>query len=583
MAILSKPSIRGTSVRPEDSIKDPSKKLRRNPNPPAKSTTRRKSSPDLLETAIDSDSDKSRQIGFFPSNSPIPPNSSIRRPPPASSPGTPRHRILEPNYETPSASAALSAQGDRDSPDPLDTITPVTSLRPRDSEPVSKSSPVSRTTSLPPAAVDIHTETPAGLQQASRKRRKSSSQPAPAAIDNAPVIGRRSLRSQDVDSRAKCELSSYFGNYEELLSLEPPKPGEWDPLTGILPVILIITIITEFLAGDTTVNIIDDLSEPITLPPNPTTATPFGNPLEKLHNCEVIELPVPETCSDSEDPLNEEVYFRPHRRVERQEKQLRNIERERSQHEKQQVDRLLLELKGHDWVRVMGLSHLSDAEKKLYEPKRSFFIKELSLLIEKFNIWRDEEKRRKFGKEKPFIRANTSPPIAAKAHEAGSKRRTSAKNKRTHDEMTAAESNTNGASPSDALSSNELPDANDVDALAARQLHQEARTASGKRPKSPSAETGRKSKSRRISDLPPPPPVIDENRPFTSFYSDSATRATALSPSKDRKPGTKSYAFGMVIPPMEEREFALPPDFLTEEAIQASRRKLRRLRRERRE
>lgn len=238
MAILSKPSLRRPSVQ-QDS-KDPSKTLRRNHNPPATTATatRRKSSPDLLETAIDSDSDKSRQVGLFPSNSPIPPNPSFRRPPPASSPGTPRHRILEPNYETPSASAALSAQGDRDSPDPLDTITPVTTAKSRDLDPVSKSSPVSRcTTSLPPAAVDLPIETPAGSQKTSRKRRKSSSQPAPAATDPPPVIGRRSLRSQDVDSRAKCELSNYFLNYEELLSLAPPKPGEyarWQILLVIL-------------------------------------------------------------------------------------------------------------------------------------------------------------------------------------------------------------------------------------------------------------------------------------------------------------------------------------------------------------
>lgn len=337
---------------------------------------------------------------------------------------------------------------------------------------------------------------------------------------------------------------------------------------------------TEFLAGDTAVNIIDDLSEPLTLPSNPTSTSPFGNPLEKLHNCEAVELPEPEPCSDS-DPLNDEVYFRPHRRVERQEKQLRNIERERSQHEKQQVDRLLLELKGHDWIRVMGLTNLSDAEKKLYEPKRSFFIKELSLLIEKFNIWRDEEKRRKFGKEKTFIRANTSPPTAAKVHETGSKRRSSAKHKRTHDDMTS-EAYLNGTSP-DAPTSNEPPDINDVDAWAARQLHQEARSASGKRLK-PSTEPRRPKSNRTQTELDLPPPLlVDENKPFTSFYPDPAIRATALSPSKDRKPGTKSYAFGQVIPPMKEREFGLPPDILTEDAIQASRRRLRRLRRERRE
>lgn len=207
------------------------------------SVTRRKSSPDLLDTTItvESDSDRARQVGRTPnSNSPIPPPaSSIRRPAPASTPATPRHRILEPNYETPSASAALYLQGDRESPDPLDTITPVTAIK-RDLEPVSNPSPsVTRSTrpsparpSAAPAATAVDNRdvaNPAGPEKPRRITRKSSSQPAPAATDTPPAVGRRSLRSQDVGSRAKCELANYFHNYDELLSLAPVKPGECDP------------------------------------------------------------------------------------------------------------------------------------------------------------------------------------------------------------------------------------------------------------------------------------------------------------------------------------------------------------------
>lgn len=324
--------------------------------------------------------------------------------------------------------------------------------------------------------------------------------------------------------------------------------------------------------------LIDDLTGPLPLPSNPSSSykSPFGNPIEKLHGCEVIELPKPEEpCDVTEDPLNEGTYFRAHRRIERQEKQLRNIERERAQHEKLQVDRLLEELKGHDWVRVLGLTHISDAEKKLYEPKREFFIKELSLLIEKFNIWRDEEKRRKFGKDKPFVRAGTTPPGAAKATSTGSKQR--AKRKRSHSDVTSDDRQVNGASLSDF---GDPPDINDVDAWAARQLHQEAKSASSGKHLKPPSETTRKptkaSHTEALPSAPPAPPLPD--KPITSFYPDTSVRSKVLSGQSE-----KPMAFGQLIPDMKERDFDLAPDILTEEAIQASRRKLRRLRRERRD
>ena len=38
---------------------------------------------------------------------------------------------------------------------------------------------------------------------------------------------RRKLRSKDGGSRSKSELAMFFTNYEQMLSLEPPKPGEF--------------------------------------------------------------------------------------------------------------------------------------------------------------------------------------------------------------------------------------------------------------------------------------------------------------------------------------------------------------------
>lgn len=334
--------------------------------------------------------------------------------------------------------------------------------------------------------------------------------------------------------------------------------------------------IVEFLTGDTAIQLIDDLTKPPStyLPPDPEL--PFGNPLLKFHSCKVVQLPEPKEDHDAgeEDPLNEGAYFRAHRRVERQEKQLRNIERERAQHEKLQVDRLLEELRGHDWLRVMGITATDN--KKVYEPKRDFFVKELSALIEKFRIWKEEEKRRKLAKDKP-----SSPDVPPE-------------NDTIRDSI-------------DVQSNGEPADPNDVDVQAARQLHREARTAtSGKKPKpSASSEKRRKSKTApstadqdssepQPSQQPPQssPPLAPEllppveNKPFTSFYSDPQVRTISLgkgtSPTNRRtnRLQHQTLAFGHPIPEMGEQEFELPPEILTEDAILASQRKQRRMRRD---
>jgi hypothetical protein len=103
--------------------------------------------------------------------------------------------------------------------------------------------------------------------------------------------------------------------------------------------------------------------------------------------------------SSPTDPLTDAFFLNAHKRPERQEKQLRNIERERAQHEKVQLDRLLEGLKGHDWLKVMGISGITESERKTYEGKRAWFIREVTALIDKFKAWKEEERRRKMEKE----------------------------------------------------------------------------------------------------------------------------------------------------------------------------------------
>lgn len=108
-------------------------------------------------------------------------------------------------------------------------------------------------------------------------------------------------------------------------------------------------------------------------------------------------------------------------------------------HEKVQLERLLDGLLGHDWLRVMGVTGVTDGERKDWEPKRAYFIDEVRALVDKFRQWKEEEKRVRM--EKDRAREETE------------------------------DRGTEGAEE-DAASNG--PPSSDVDAWAARQLHQEA-------------------------------------------------------------------------------------------------------------
>lgn len=266
------------------------------------------------------------------------------------------------------------------------------------------------------------------------------------------------------------------------------------------------------------------------------------NIFDKLNNAQRIDFSSIEKNGrhSDQDPLSDDVFYKAHRRAERQEKQLRNIEKERAQHEKVQLERLLDGLKGHDWLRVMGITGITDTEKKSYEPKRDYFIQEVASLIEKFKMWKEEEKRRKLERDQALSAEDILDGSVA--------------------DRTASVAG---------LSDGDPPDLNDVDAWAARQLHQEAVSATGRRRKrGPQRDQG---PSANIEPLPP------EQKPFLSFYSKAYLREAAIG--KHRR-GRSRTAFGCLIPEIPEKAFQLPPDFLTEEALAASARSRRRVRRE---
>ncbi|KXG52231.1 uncharacterized protein PGRI_085150 [Penicillium griseofulvum] len=488
-----------------------------------------------------------------------------------------------------------------ESPDPLDTISPAPSVAKQrivtpangDSN-LRPGSPVTRTTRRNDSrslADDNATKVEGAVGGATAPRDiKNEAPEQPTSVDTRS--GRRSLRSTDTGSRCKSELAQYFHNYEQIISLEDPEP--------------------EFLAAKTTITLIDDLSQPpLSSKPDPT---PFGNPLLKLYDCEKITLPKPTSNAPAIDPLGEETYFRAHRKFERQEKQLRNIERNRAQHEQQVLERLLDELRGHDWLRVMGLTGVHESDKKLYEPKRDILIQELVTLVNKFQAWKDEERRRKLEKEKAQTAGEAS--HAPRQH--------TRKRSRPIEEVDSSPAPIDLQSTLDDAD----PDPSDIDALAARQLHQEARsavavksrkTAPRKSISKPNNTTNttdndpepkQTPKRKKLNQTPtkpqsqPPPPApasaptkptrplqqaslthfwnpAPRDGPFTSFFRQRHVRQAAIAATKGiRRGGSRStLAFGYPVPEQSEQEFELPPDILNEESIMQSQRKRRRLKR----
>ena len=273
-------------------------------------------------------------------------------------------------------------------------------------------------------------------------------------------------------------------------------------------------------------------------PPPPRT-DPFGVN-KALHNVEIIQLSQRGVSTDAtaEDPLNEDVYLKIHAKAERHEKQIKNGDRERAQHEKYQLEKLLDDLRGPDWLKTLGISGITETEKKRYEPKRLLFIRETQALIDKFKRWKEEEKRRKLEREQALLEEALEEAQSMEA---------------------ASSEEDEGSIASDA--STQAVNSSEIDALASQQLIDETKNAS---------------KRRKAMPLPLPLPEPPPPKPFVSFFDKRHLRDAAVS---GRQRGRNILAFGHAVPEFEEKEFQLPNDVLTEEAIKASQRSRRRVRR----
>lgn len=213
----------------------------------------------------------------------------------------------------------------------------------------------------------------------------------------------------------------------------------------------------------------------------------------------------------AQDPLPDSRYETAHRRAERLEKSIRNSEKARAQHEKDQILRLLDGLRGHDWLRVMGVSGVTETKKKEYEPARDYFIKGCETITDKFKHWNKEEKRRKLEKDRAAL-------IAAEK------------------EQDRIESD---ADP---------PDYSDFDASAARQLHEEA------------IARCTTATSARVAEKTLKMELVEKE--FVSFYAKPHLRVAAIG--KHRRSGRNISAFGQPLPEVYHQEFVLPDNIIDE-------------------
>lgn len=264
-----------------------------------------------------------------------------------------------------------------------------------------------------------------------------------------------------------------------------------------------------------------------------------------------------------EDTLPDALFEPVHKRAERLERSIRNTEKGRAQHEKDQIIRLLGGLQGHDWLRVMGVSGVTETKKKAFEPAREHFIKGCQGILDKFRNWGLEEKRRKQEKERV---------LAEQAEQAEKED----KQEEGEEGQPEGEKASQGESHNVEEEADELATSQDDMSEAsspAKQLRQEARARSKLATKgSKKARPARKPNQPTKSPEPP--------KEFVSFFSKRYERDAALN--RHRRAGRKIIAWGHPIPDMLETEFALPDDLLDEDMLKVRERKKRRDRREHR-
>ncbi|KAI2614860.1 something about silencing, SAS, complex subunit 4-domain-containing protein [Hypoxylon sp. NC1633] len=393
----------------------------------------------------------------------------------------------------------------------------------------------------------------------------------PSAADTSSATERpgRKLRSQEA-TRFKSELSAYFPDYDEVIGNDPK---EQHVLNLDTPIILV----------DTNPSLNPLSQPPIPVPnsvPGPHhhhTVRTFDDNVfwhnqhkSKLHDFSDFRKNY--VLEDIVDPLTDSYFASAHKKAERLEKSIRNTEKGRAQHEKDQIIRLLNELQGHDWLRTMGVSGVTESRKKTFEPARDHFIKGCQAILEKFRTWSQEEKKRKRKKNRALVEeaeeeeADDNDNDDADNDQPSNEGQEPGEDDGDDQEMADAEPEDEDDN-SDAVSDGDPPEYSDVDA-SARQLHAEALARY-------TTSTSKKSRG----EPPPKSPETRAAKEFTSFFVKEHQRDAALSKSRRRQ--RTVYAWGQPLPGMDSKDFDLPDEYRDSEILKAHARQKRRERRHR--
>ncbi|TFB07496.1 hypothetical protein CCMA1212_000901 [Trichoderma ghanense] len=424
----------------------------------------------------------------------------------------------------------------------------------------------------------------------------------------------RKLRSQEA-TRFKSELSAYFPDYDEVIGNDPkeqreqpvilpylasfPFPGSFPrkisarilSITSSLYAALLVshghlTIFTADLLNPDTPIIVVDTSLSRAIPDaqrtgprphhhhqNPSGADfpvrGYGDALfTDVFDSQRIDfgfLDAQHKNKNIEDPLPDSLFEPIHKKAERVERSIRNTEKGRAQHEKDQIIRLLEGLQGHDWLRVMGVSGVTESKKKKFEPARKHFIKGCQAILAKFRNWNLEEKRRKLEKEKA---------LAEKAEQEDESDNGDAESEEREDshsgESDDSEDDEDGGEDEAEEDEPSQDDASETSSPA-KQLRREARA----RSKLAAANSKR---SRPAHKPAPPTKPPEPPREFKSFFAKRYERESALN--RQRRAGRKILAWGHPIPDIPQAHFILPEEYRDEETLKARERKKRRDRRE---
>ncbi|CCJ29392.1 unnamed protein product, partial [Pneumocystis jirovecii] len=95
------------------------------------------------------------------------------------------------------------------------------------------------------------------------------------------------------------------------------------------------------------------------------------------------------------DPLPDNLFHLNHKRFDRQEKHIRNIERERFAHDQFYLEQKIDQLHSSDWKKiVIAISKITGSKDPL-ETQRQFIIQKLEHVLKKFNSWKEFELKNK--------------------------------------------------------------------------------------------------------------------------------------------------------------------------------------------